>query len=118
MINASQSSPKIDKLAQKELLEAYLTLEDKELLERAAQIEGIALIDFIIRSAREMARLALEENPPIKLNSEDSLAFAESLLNPPEPNERAIAAAAVYKKSMKELRNPVFSKNRVSEFSQ
>ena len=49
-----------------------------------------------------MAPLALEENPPIKLNSEDSLAFAESLLNPPEPNERAIAAVFEYKKSMKE----------------
>ena len=110
MINASQSNLKIDKLAQKELLEAYLTVEDKELLERAAQIEGIALIDFIIRSAREMARLALEENPPIKLNSEDSLAFAKSLLNPPEPNERAIAAAAEYKQSMNKLRNSVFQK--------
>lgn len=100
MINTSQSNPKIDKLAQKEPLEAYLTVEDKELLARAAEIEGITLIDFVIRSAREMARLALEENPPIKLSSQDSLAFAQSLLNPPEPNERSLAAAAEYKKSM------------------
>ncbi|MDY6805305.1 MAG: DUF1778 domain-containing protein [Cyanobacteriota bacterium] len=81
-------------------MEGYLTVEDKELLERAAEIEGITLIDFSIRSAREIARRALEENPQIKLNFKESLAFAQSLLNPPKPNERTITAAAEYKKSM------------------
>ena len=95
MVNTEQS-----KRAKKERLEARLTSEQKALLQRAAEIEGTTLTDFVVKSAQAQARQIIEEHTRIKLSLEDSKAFVESLLNPPKPNERMIAAAAEYKRAM------------------
>lgn len=87
-------------IAQIKQLEACFTSEQKELLQMAAELEGITLYDFIIISAQERAQVTIAEHNRIKLDLEDSLAFAESLLDPPEPNQRMMAAAAAYKRAM------------------
>ena len=48
-----------------------------------------------------MEREAIAEHNRIKLGPEDSRAFAESLLEPPEISDRMMAAAAEYKQSQK-----------------
>lgn len=88
------------KLTPAEQLEACFTSQQKELLQMAAELEGLTLYDFIVRSAQERAQVTIAEHNRIKLNFEDSLAFAESLLDPPEPNQRMLAAAAAYKRAM------------------
>ncbi|AFZ56387.1 DUF1778 domain-containing protein [Anabaena cylindrica FACHB-243] len=95
MLNTEQSQT-----AKKERLEARLTSEQKELLQRAAEIEGTTLTDFVVRSAQAQARRVIEEHTRIKLSLEDSQAFVASLLNPPEPNQRMMKAAAEYKQAM------------------
>jgi uncharacterized protein (DUF1778 family) len=95
MLNSGKSPA-----AKKERLEARLTSEQKELLQRAAEIEGTTLTDFVIRSAQAQARRVIEEHTRIKLSLEDSQAFVASLLNPPAPNQRMMKAAAEYKQAM------------------
>lgn len=100
MLNAKPSNPKKEKRLKGERLEARLTAEQKGLLQRAAELEGTTLTDFVIRSAQEQARRILEEHGRIQLGLEDSRAFVESLLNPPQPSARMMAEAREYKQRM------------------
>lgn len=95
MLNTGKSQP-----AKKERLEARLTSEQKELLQRAAEIEGTTLTEFVVRSAQAQAYQVIAEHTRIKLSLEESQAFVASLLNPPAPNQRMMKAAAEYKQAM------------------
>jgi uncharacterized protein (DUF1778 family) len=57
---------------------------------------------LVYEIAREGTQEATEpeEVPMIKLNREDSTAFVESLLNPPEPSSKMRMAASDYKRSL------------------
>jgi uncharacterized protein (DUF1778 family) len=100
MSNVESSQPKKEKRFKEERLEARLTASQKELLQQAATLEGTSLTEFVVRSAQQQARRVIEEHTQIKLGLEDSQAFVESLLNPPNPNSRMMAAADEYKRSL------------------
>jgi uncharacterized protein (DUF1778 family) len=69
----------------------------KQRLEYAASLRGASLTEFVVQSAQEAATRAIRENEVLTLNERASIAFAEFLLNPPGPNETAMAAAKRYK---------------------
>ena len=100
MSNVESSQPKKEKRFKGERLEARLTASQKELIQQAATLEGTSLTEFVVRSAQQQAKRVIEEHTLIKLGLEDSQAFVESLLNPPKPNPRMIAAADEYKRSL------------------
>jgi uncharacterized protein (DUF1778 family) len=100
MSATSQSPSKREKRAKPKRLEARLTTEQKELLQLAAEIEGTTITDFVVRSAQTEARRIIEEHTRLRLSLEDSQAFVEALLHPPEPNARMMAAAAEYKQAI------------------
>jgi len=77
-------------------LAARITEEQKVLLQRAADLQGRSLSDFVIESAQRVAEAVIREREVITLSTEDSRAFAEAMLNPPAPNERLRAAFARY----------------------
>lgn len=79
-----------------ERLEARISAEQKALFQRAAELQGRTLTDFIVASVQDAAVRTIDEMQVIRLSVEDSKAFAEALLNPPEPNERLRAAARRY----------------------
>jgi uncharacterized protein (DUF1778 family) len=79
-----------------ERLEARISRDQKELLQRAADLQGRTLTDFVVSSAQEAAVRTIEQMQIIKLSLEDSRAFAEALLNPRKPSERLRAAARRY----------------------
>lgn len=79
-----------------ERLEARISAEQKALFQRAAELQGRTLTDFIVASVQDAAVRTINEMQVIRLSVEDSKAFAEALLNPPEPNERLRAAARRY----------------------
>jgi uncharacterized protein (DUF1778 family) len=79
-------------------IEAKVTPETKALIQQAADIESSTLADFLSKSAQTAAQLTIANHNILKLNAEDSRAFVEAILNPPEPNEALKAAAAWYKK--------------------
>ena len=64
-------------------LEARVTKDQKKLLQQAAKLHGRTVTDFIVSSAQEAARRAIEEREVIRLSAQDREAFVASLLNPP-----------------------------------
>lgn len=76
-----------------ERLEARVSREQKNLLERAAALEGRSITDFVVASAQAAAVEAIQRHEVITLTGRDSLAFAQALMNPPAPNEQLRAAA-------------------------
>jgi uncharacterized protein (DUF1778 family) len=87
--------------ARAERLEARLTRDQKALFQRAAELQGRTLTDFLIASAHEAAVRTLEESQIIRLSVEDSRAFANALLNPRKPTEKLRNAARRYKQQFR-----------------
>jgi uncharacterized protein (DUF1778 family) len=79
-----------------ERLEARVSREQKALFQRAAEMQGRTLTDFIVASAQAAALRTIEELQIIRLNAEESRAFADALLNPREPNKKLRDAARRY----------------------
>jgi uncharacterized protein (DUF1778 family) len=77
-----------------ERLEARVTSDTKALCQEAASLQGRTLTDFIVHSAVEAARRTLQENELLQLTYRDRVAFVETLLNPPAPNEKLRNAVA------------------------
>jgi uncharacterized protein (DUF1778 family) len=83
-------------------LEARISSEDKELLKRAADLQGCSLTEFVVRSAQEAARKAVKEHQMMFLTSRDTEVFVKALLKPPAPSKKLKRAANRYKKIMGE----------------
>ena len=81
----------------KERLEARLTPEQKSHIERAAQIRGTSISDFVVLSADEAAIRTIREQEVLRLSERDRKVFVDLLLNPPAPSARLVAAAKRYK---------------------
>ncbi|MEN3213985.1 DUF1778 domain-containing protein [Methylorubrum populi] len=82
--------------ARGERLEARISADQKNLFLRAAELQGRTLTDFVIASVHEAAVRAIDEMQAIRLTEQESRAFAEAVLNPPEPSLRAQGAARRY----------------------
>lgn len=71
-----------------ERLEARITAEQKALIQRAAEIEGRSVTDYVIASVQDAARRTLGARETIALSAADSRAFVDALLDPPPVNAR------------------------------
>jgi uncharacterized protein (DUF1778 family) len=91
----------MEKESKKERLEARLTPEQKEHIERAARIKGTSISDFVVLSADDAAVRTIREQEVLVLNERAREVFAQALLHPPEPGRRLVAAAKRYKERMK-----------------
>jgi uncharacterized protein (DUF1778 family) len=81
-------------------LEARISQETKALVQKAADLEGRTLTDFVVASVQAAAYKVIEQHQTLKLSIEDSEAFVEAILNPPKPNEALKSAALRYKQTM------------------
>ena len=77
-------------------LEARISPEQKRLFERAADLQGRSLTEFVVRSAQEAAQEAIREHELISLTARDTKAFVNALLKPPAPRSRLKRAAERY----------------------
>ncbi len=91
-------SAKTTAKARGERLEARISRDQKALFQRAAELRGRTLSDFVISSVNDAALRVIEETQMIRLGEEDSRAFVEALLNPREPNAQLKKAAQRYLK--------------------
>jgi uncharacterized protein (DUF1778 family) len=82
--------------ARNERLEARVSAEQKDLFQRAAELQGRTLTDFVIASVHEAAVRTIRDMEAIRLNARESRAFAEAILNPRQPTQRLTAAARRY----------------------
>jgi uncharacterized protein (DUF1778 family) len=62
--------------------------ETRKLLDRAAELTGKNLTDFVLDAARQAAQNALLDRSVIQLNNKAYGAFVALLDAPPQPNER------------------------------
>jgi uncharacterized protein (DUF1778 family) len=81
-------------------LEARVTAEQKAQLQRAADLAGRSLSDFLLSSAQEAAHRLLQEHEAIRMSREGQIAFVSALLAPKKPNVRLQRAAASYRERM------------------
>lgn len=71
-----------------ERLETRVTADQKNLIERAAALEGRTVTDFVLTSVQEAARRAIEQHQRLDLSVRDSEAFVDALISPQPVNER------------------------------
>jgi uncharacterized protein (DUF1778 family) len=81
-----------------ERFEARVSAELKKLFQEAANLHGMTMTDFVIRSAQEAAKRTVQEQEIMRLSEQDRNVFVSALLNPPEPSPRLRAAVKHYKK--------------------
>ena len=77
--------------------EARLLPEQKKRIERAANIKGVSLSDFLVQNADEAAIRTIQQHESWTLEAQDRDLFVEALLNPSEPSARLKSAAKRYK---------------------
>src|SRR6266487_3803377 len=81
-------------------LMARISDDQKRLLQRAAEIRGQTLTEFVVSAAQDAATRAIVDQEVIDLSLSDSHAFAEGMLNPPPVGAPLRAAARRYRKIM------------------
>jgi uncharacterized protein (DUF1778 family) len=85
-------------------IEARITPEALAVVKRAAEIQGRSVSDFVVAAAQEAAHRTIEETQIIRLSVEDQRAFAEAILNPPEPTPALRRAFRRHRELIKEVR--------------
>ena len=66
--------------------DARLSEDQKILIQKAADLEGRTMTDFVLRSAEAAAEKTLEDRSMLVLTARETEAFVDAILNPPEPN--------------------------------
>jgi len=67
-------------------IEIILPTDHKIILEKAAQIEGLSLSEYLLKIATEMAEQSLLKFESITISENDWERVTEALANPPEIN--------------------------------
>jgi len=93
----SQTIPVATKTAR---LETRVTAEQKALFQRAADLAGRSLTDFILTSAQEVAARTVREHDVLTLSGQDRQLFVDALLQPAAPSRRLRRAASRYKRTL------------------
>ncbi len=73
--------------------DARLNEEQKLLIQRAADLEGRTMTDFVLSSARAAAEHTIERRAMLVLTARESEAFADAILEPAKPG-RVLRRAA------------------------
>jgi len=80
-----------------ERLEVRTTSAQKRLIERAAELRGTSVTDFVVSNIQAAAAETIREFESLFLRDEAREVFVKALLNPAQPNEALKAAAARHK---------------------
>lgn len=80
-----------------ERLEARISRDVKRSIQRAADLLGKSLTDFVVASSLEAATQVILQQEVLVLSRRDQDAFARALLKPAKPNAKLKAAAKRYR---------------------
>jgi uncharacterized protein (DUF1778 family) len=78
--------------------DARLNEDQKLLIQRAADLEGRTVTDFVIHSAETAAEETIQKRGMLVLTARETLAFADAILNPAEPGPQLRKAARAYRR--------------------
>ncbi|MCU1272868.1 MAG: hypothetical protein JWO48_299 [Bryobacterales bacterium] len=77
--------------------DARLNQQQKILIQRAADLEGRTMTDFVLHSAETAAERTIEERAMLVLSASETERFVNTILNAAEPGHVLRAAARHYK---------------------
>src|SRR5258708_22405682 len=80
--------------------DARLNEEQKVLIQRAADLQGRTMTDFVLHSAEAAAERTIEQRAMLILSARETEVFVDAILNPVEPGPVLRAAARHYKRSI------------------
>src|SRR6266481_5451107 len=80
--------------------DARLNEHQKLLIQRAADLEGRTMTDFVLHSAETAAERTIEQRAMLILSARETEAFVDAILQPADPGRVLRAAARYYKKNM------------------
>ncbi len=80
--------------------DARLDEDQKTLIQRAADLEGRTMTDFVLHSAKVAAERTIQDRAIMILSARDTEAFVDAIFNPAEPGPVLRAAARTYKSRM------------------
>ncbi len=75
-------------------IEARVSQEQKELIERAAAFSGRTVSDFVLAHAELAAKKLIEEREKLQLDQAQSRMLVDALLAPGKPNKKLKGAMA------------------------
>ena|SRR5690242_10587430 len=78
--------------------DARLNEDQKMLIQKAADLEGRSMTEFVLRSAQAAAERTLQHRAMLILSARETEAFVDAILNPAEPGPVLRSAAREYKK--------------------
>ena len=84
-----------------ERLDARVTKEEKRVIETAASLRGISVTDLMRTTITDAATKIIRENEILILSERERQAFVRALMNPPRPNDAAIAAVQRYRREVR-----------------
>lgn len=71
---------------------------------RAAELQGRSVSDFMVAAAQDAAHRMIDAVQMTRLSVADQQAFAQAILEPPEPNAALLRSAAAYRSLVKTSR--------------
>jgi uncharacterized protein (DUF1778 family) len=77
--------------------DARLNEDQKLLIQRAADLEGRTMTDFVLHSAEAAAERTIEKRAMLILTARETEAFANAILNPAKPGPVLRKAAREYR---------------------
>jgi len=77
--------------------DARLSEEQKLLIQKAADLEGRSMTEFVLHSAEAAAEQTIERRAMLVLTARETESFAEAILNPPQPGAVLRRAAREYR---------------------
>jgi len=80
--------------------DARLNEEQKLLIQRAADLEGRTMTEFVLHSAEAAAERTIENRAMLVLTARETEAFADAILNPPDPGPILRRAARQYRETI------------------
>lgn len=80
--------------------DARLNEEQKLLIQRAADLEGRTMTDFVLHSAELAAERAIERRAMLVLTARETEAFAHAIVRPPAPGPVLRRAARKYRETI------------------
>src|SRR6266566_9186647 len=80
--------------------DARLNEEQKFLIQRAADLEGRTMTDFVLHSAEAAAERTIEKRAILVLTARETEAFADAILNPAGPGQVLRKAAREYREKL------------------
>ncbi|HXD46811.1 MAG TPA: DUF1778 domain-containing protein [Pseudolabrys sp.] len=85
-------------------LEARIAPDALAVVKRAAEMQGRSVSDFVVAAAQDAAHKAIADLQVLRLSIADQRAFADAIIDPPEPVPALSRAKAAHRRLIRKAR--------------